>query len=233
LAKSEQFNSSQPVQVIIPAMNEEQGIAFTITEMKKYLLNPMILVVDGKSTDKTVQVAESLGAKVVMQKGAGKGDALSLGIKHIDAKTAYVIVSDADYTYPAEYIPEMIRIIEQNPKIGMVCGNRFGDKPSFAVMNDVFYFGNKLIATTHTILNGVNLDDPLTGLRVIRADVLREWCPLAKNFDIEIELNTYIGRRGLELAEVPIEYRPRIGEKKLKLKHGIIILKRILSETVR
>ncbi len=69
-------------QVLIAALNEQQGIGLTITELKCYLDAAKFLVVDGKSTDDTAKVAKSLGAQVVIQTGAGKGDALAKGIKH-------------------------------------------------------------------------------------------------------------------------------------------------------
>jgi hypothetical protein len=73
--------------------------------------------------------------------------------------------------------------------------------------------------------------DPLTGLRVIRGEILREWMPRSKGFDIEVELNHRVERKGYSITEVDIGYRPRLGEKKLKLRHGAAILKRILLES--
>jgi hypothetical protein len=115
----------------------------------------------------------------------------------------------------------------------MVCGNRFNDIHSLEAMNSVFYLGNKLISMAHGILNKINLTDPLTGLRVVRADLLRDWIPLSKDFDIEVELNSYIERCSFQTVEIPILYRERIGEKKLKMRHGRIIIQRILTEFFR
>ena len=66
---------------------------------------------------------------------------------------------------------------------------------------------------------------------MIRAEILRGWIPKSKGFDIEVELNNLVERRGFAIREVPISYRARLGEKKLKLIHGVTILKRILLET--
>jgi dolichol-phosphate hexosyltransferase len=224
---------SENIQIILAALNEEEGIAYTIAELKAYLHNPRILVIDGKSTDHTAYVAQSLGATVLFQEGTGKGDALNMGIKSIAANADYVVLSDADYTYPAEHVPEMIKIMENNPKVGMVCGNRFNSEYPLQGMKGVFHIGNKLIATAHAMLIGVDLKDPLTGLRVVRADLLKKWRPSSKAFDIEVELNSYIQSLGFETVEVSIAYRPRIGEKKLKVKHGFTILKRIATESFR
>jgi hypothetical protein len=74
------------------------------------------------------------------------------------------------------------------------------------------------------------MNDPLTGLRVIRTEILEDWAVKSKGFDIEVELNHHVERKGFAIVEVPIKYRQRIGEKKLKMRHGASILKRILTE---
>ncbi len=217
-------------QVIIAALNEEEGIGLTISELKNTLSNPRILVVDGKSTDRTVEEAKNMGANVVVQDGLGKGDALAKAVENLDLAVDYVVITDADYTYPAEYVPGMIRVLEENPDVGMVCGNRFNGYMDLKGLNGIFYLGNRLIALTHNFLNGVQLVDPLTGLRVVRAEILRDWKVKSKGFDVEVELNHHVERAGFGIAEVPIEYRERLGEKKLGVRHGTEILKRILSE---
>ncbi len=224
------FSSTQ---VIIAALNEEQGIGLTITELQASLGTPRVVVVDGNSCDRTVEVAKKCGVEILFQDGIGKGDAISKALRYTDASVEYVVFTDADYTYPAEYVPEMIKILERNPAVGMVCGNRFSGKVDEKALRSQFYFGNKLLAFAHNLLNGVSLNDPLTGLRVIRADLLREWAVKSKGFDIEVELNSFVERKGYKTVEVPICYRQRLGEKKLKIKHGVTILKRIFIETIK
>jgi dolichol-phosphate mannosyltransferase len=100
-------------------------------------------------------------------------------------------------------------------------------------MKNMFYLGNRALAFTHNMLNGVDLRDPLTGLRVVRWNILRDWIPESKGFDVEVELNHLVERKGFSIKEIEIEYRPRLGQKKLKLRHGITIFRRILSESAR
>lgn len=223
--------ASPSILVLIAALNEEDGIGLTLAELRQFLSGSQLLVVDGNSIDRTVHIAKSLGADVIYQKGKGKGDAIGYALVHIDHNFDYVVFTDADYTYPAEYIPQMIRIIEENPQVGMVCGNRFNAHLHLGAMRDVFYFGNRVIALTHNLLNGVELRDPLTGLRVIRGELIKNWQPKSAGFDIEVELNHHVERQGYSIAEIDIAYRERIGEKKLKLKDGITILKRIITES--
>ena len=225
----EHFGSTQ---VIIAALNEEQGIGLTIAELQERLFAPRVVVVDGNSVDRTVEVSKDLGVDVFLQDGVGKGNAISKALQYIDEEVQYVVITDADYTYPAEYLPAMIEILEKNPQVGMVCGNRFNGHVDTKALHSRFYVGNKLLSFAHNLLNGVTLNDPLTGLRVIRAEILKDVALKSAGFDVEVELNHLVERKRFKTVEVPIQYRQRLGEKKLKMKHGITILKRILLETI-
>jgi glycosyltransferase involved in cell wall biosynthesis len=205
----EQNSSFSSTQVIVAALNEEAGIGLTIAELKDNLDSPRILVVDGHSSDRTVEIAKNLGVDIAFQDGVGKGDAIAKALKLTNADADYVVLTDADFTYPAKHVPEMSKILEQNPDVG-----------------------NKLLAVSHNILNGITLHDPLTGLRVIRAEILKNLKLKSNGFDIEVELNSLVQKKGYKTVEVPIQYRQRLGEKKLKMKHGATIFKRIMTEMV-
>jgi dolichol-phosphate mannosyltransferase len=228
------LDKNQPlVSVVIAALNEEEGIGKTIGELQQVLQAPHLVVVDGNSVDKTIEIAKNMGADVMLQEGKGKGSAMFQGIRLLKADEHFIVFTDADYTYPATYLPEMIEVLEQNPKVGMVIGNRFKG----AINDDKnvwnpFYIGNKLLAFAQHVMNGVKLEDPLSGLRVVRGEILSSWKPKSKGFDVEAELNALVGRSGYRIVEVPIDYRSRLGVKKLKLRHGLGIMKRILSESL-
>lgn len=223
---------SRRVLVLVAALNEEEGIGYTLAELRKVLDPPAFLVIDGNSTDRTVEIAKNFGAEVLIQKGKGKGNAIAQAIMHVNSGFEYVVFIDADFTYPSEYLPKMIEILDANSDVGMVCGNRFNEHLHLGDLHNLLYFGNRLLAFTHNFLNGVELKDPLTGLRVVRWEILKGWKPKSRGFDIEVELNHQVERKGFTIVEMPIEYRPRLGEKKLKLRHGFIILKRILAESL-
>jgi len=135
-------------------------------------------------------------------------------------------------TTNAGYLPEMIQILEDNPEAGMVTGNRFNDLFELSAMKSPFFVGNRFLAFAQRFLNGVSLKDPLTGLRVVRWRILNDWIPRSKGFDIEAEINHRVERQGYKVVEIPIDYRDRLGEKKLKLRHGFTILKRIIAESL-
>jgi glycosyltransferase involved in cell wall biosynthesis len=228
-----EHNSIEDTLVIVATLNEEAGLGPTLAEVNDTLNNPFCLVVDGRSTDRTIEIAQDLGAETLLQKGLGKGDAIATALSHTKGlNVKYVAFIDADFTYPAKYLSKMIKILEEKPEIGMVGGNRLNKELKMDVMPNVFHIGNKFLSFTHGLLNRVNMDDPLTGLRVVRKEIVSNWKPKSKGFDIEVELNRLVEKSGYTIAEIPIEYRARLGEKKLSPRHGFTIFKRILTETI-
>ncbi|MGD0994184.1 MAG: glycosyltransferase family 2 protein [Candidatus Bathyarchaeia archaeon] len=222
------------VSVVIATLNEEEGIGPTLGELQKVLNNPYLVVVDGNSVDKTIEIAKNMGADVLLQEGKGKGNAMFQGYRTISSKVPFIVFTDADYTYPAEYVPKMIEILEQNQEVGMVIGNRFkGQFNNSKSLTNPFYLGNRLLALAQSVMNGVKLDDPLSGLRVVRSEIIEGWKPKSKGFDVEAEMNSIVERRGYRIVEIPIHYRIRLGEKKLKLRHGLRIMIRIIAESLK
>ena len=113
--------------VIIATLNEEQGIGPTLAELTSVLRDARFVIVDGNSRDATVEIAKKFGAEILTEQGLGKGNAIAEGLAHINDDPKYIIFIDADFTYPAGYIHSMIKILNENPKVGMVTGNRFAD----------------------------------------------------------------------------------------------------------
>jgi len=216
--------------VLIAAVNEEEGIGPTLRDLRKYLSGSSFLVVDGFSKDKTAKIASKLGAQVVYRERKGKGDAIAYAIASITGDYDYVVLIDADYTYPAEFIPQMIKVMREEQSVGMVCGNRFNPNFQTVWKNSMFYRGNMILGYTHNLLNGVVMRDPLSGLRVVRWSILRKWKPKSKGFDIEVEMNHHVERQGYGISELDIPYRRRLGEKKLKARDGFKILRRMIAE---
>ena len=222
------------VSVVIATLNEEEGIGPTIDELQRVLSDPYLVIVDGNSVDRTIEIAKNMGADVLLQEGTGKGNAMFQGYQNLGSKAPFIVFTDADFTYPAEYVPRMVKILEENPDVGMVIGNRFkGDHNHSKSVTNPFYLGNKMLAFAQLLLNGVKLGDPLSGLRIVRSDILDGWKPKSKGFDVEAEMNAIVGRSGYKIVEIPIDYRVRLGVKKLKLRHGLMIMKRILAESIK
>jgi len=110
----------------------------------------------------------------------------------------------------------------------MVLGDRFSKTYEKESDRNQFYVGNRILGFAQRIINGVKLNDPYTGLRLIRFELLKGWKPRSSGFDIEAELNHRIDRLGYKIVELPIKYRKRLGKKKLSFRHGLKILRRIV-----
>lgn len=203
------------VTVVIPTLNEAEGIRSVIEEIKEIGIKN-ILVVDGGSTDGTVEIAESAGAVVVRQLGRGKADAVKTALSLV--KTPYVVFIDGDYTYPARYIPEIVSKLKEG--YDEVIGARRLIEPG--AITPVFAFGNRVLTTWFNLLFGTKLTDVLSGLYALRRDSATNLSFTSRGFSIEVEIAAHMASLG-EVTEVPISYRRRRGRKKLKARHGFHI----------
>lgn len=226
---------SRDVVVIIPAYREASGIRAVVEEVRQSI-NPVVLVINRPSDDSTGEEARRIGAVVVNQAGAGKGDAIRIGFDYVRENypnARYIGLVDADCTYPAYPFVAMRRILDARPWVGMVVGQR-ENLENNGLKSDAFAVGNHLLGGVHRALNRVALTDPLSGLRLFRAAAVRDWSPCSRGFDIECELNVHVGTdHGLGIEEIPIPYRSRVGEKKLRFRDGARILARMVALALR
>lgn len=208
--------------VVLPTKNEEKSIEYMIKKIRRLKLP--LFVVDENSTDKTLSIAKKLKVPVYQRDGSGKGYGVRKAVE-ISAKEGYDIIAliDCDKTYPPEYIPTMLRYI---PRYDMVVGSR--------KMKHVIFL-HRLPNIVHTeainLLYGSNLKDINSGLRVFKINKLKDLD--AKGFDIEAQITTRALKRKLKIKEVPIEYKKRVGQSKIRIKDGFIILSRIIKERFR
>ena len=220
--------------MIVPAYNEASGVGRVIEDLRRNFTKNILVVVrssaDGKG-DGTEMMARNGGAEVINQVGHGKGDAINLALRYISERyptIRFIGMIDADCTYSSTELGAMRTYMLSNPSIGMVVGVRRNFRNNGAV-SIIFAAGNRLLAGIHQRLNSISLADPLSGLRLINFDAIRNWSPQAKGFDVEVELNHYVASvKKMEIAEVPVEYRERVGDKKLGVLHGVQILARMI-----
>ncbi len=208
--------------IIIPAKNEEKAIGKVIDEIiETGIKRENIIVVDGHSTDNTRRVASEKGVKVIEQSGTGKANAVEEGLR-IMKDFKYNVIIDADYTYPAKHIPQIVRELE-NKQLDEVIGARTFGKDNIPRINR---FGNWALTKIFNILFGTNLTDVCSGLYGIRTRTLLDDSPFpveTHGFSIEAEIAAKIASSTGRIAEIPIGYRKRIGEAKLKVGDGVKI----------
>jgi glycosyltransferase involved in cell wall biosynthesis len=222
--------------IVIPALNEEQGIETTIRAIPRQDLETMgyavqILVADNGSTDRTADLARQAGADIVLESRRGYGRALKTGFN--SAIGDVVITADADATYPLESIPLLVGTLA-NEQLDFLTTNRFArlDQGAMSRQNLV---GNTILTLAARLLFGLNIRDVESGMWVFRKDILDKlqlhsdsW-PLSH--EIKIEACCYAKCRW---KEVPIRYRARTGQTKLlnSWKVGLIDLLHMAKKRV-
>jgi len=216
--------------VIIPTLNEEEGVELVIKELVEAGVDKKnILVVDGGSTDKTVEKAEGMGVKVIMQRGRGKANAVLEGLEEAYRRGyKYACVIDADYTYPAKAIPFMKEKMERE-KLDEVIGARARGRENIPLMNRL---GNRLLTWLFNTLFGTRLTDLCSGLYMVRLDALFRENPKpieTSGFSVEADIAAKIASATGRVGEVPIEYRRRMGRAKLRVLDGLRIAVSIIK----
>ena len=205
--------------ILIPTLNEEATIGEVIEGFLRQGYHN-ILVIDGNSTDRTREIAERMGAKVVIQTGKGKGQAISEAFSIIDSPV--VVIVDGDGTY----LPEEVNILLEPIRRGYadhVIGNRFAnfEEGAFTKLNLI---GNKIINFMFRVAYGVELHDILSGYRALTKELYKSVRLEKPGFEVETELTVETIAKGFRIVEVPITYRKRGGKTKLNpFKDGLRI----------
>jgi dolichol-phosphate hexosyltransferase len=221
--------------IILPALNEEESIGKVIDEIPRGEINRRgyqhrVIVVDNGSIDKTGDISRGKGAEVILEPLRGKGRALRAAFKRCSGDFIFII--DADYTYPATHIPEMLEKLENGSDV--VMGSRLKGQMNRGAMSKLNQMGNRLLALMTNILYGTNISDPCTGCWGMKGEVVNGLELDAVGFEIEVDMLAQIARDGHRITEIPIEYRRRETPPKLRsLRDGFRIGKMLLRKRFR
>jgi len=221
------------VGIVIPARNEEKNIAGVLARLKKLGYHD-ILVIDGKSNDRTIEISRKFGAKVVLQNGNGKGDAVRQVFNNGYLDVDVVVLMDADGSMPPDEIPRLVERIDS--KVDVVKGSRFVKGGYTYDMSFIRRFGNWVFLSLVNIFWLTHYTDICYGFAAFTKRSIAKMAPELKssNFEIETEIFIKTKKLGLKVEEVPsTELRRRGGKSNLSIiRDGSRILKTIFGELI-
>jgi glycosyltransferase involved in cell wall biosynthesis len=204
------------VSVVMPSKNEEEAIGRCIDEVKKVFNENHIdgeIIVADSSTDKTAEIARSLGANVITPSKMGYGNAYLEGLPA--AKGEYIVIADADNTYDLSEIPRFIEPLMKG-EAGFVIGNRLGGEIKKGAMSWLHrYIGNPILTKILNLLFKTNISDAHCGMRAFTREAYEEINLKAGGMEFASEMIMEAARKNLKIQEVPITYYPRSGTSKL------------------
>ena len=201
------------VSIIIPTLNEEGSLGATLDEIPRDFTDRLeLMIVDGLSTDRTVEVAKRRGARVVMERRKGYGRAYRTGF--LKARGEIIVTLDGDTTYPASDIPELVRKLVEEDMDFITCDRLSRLRPG--VMGRTHRFGNWVLAKATNVFFGMRIKDSQSGMWAFRRSILDRLVLTSDGmpFSEELKIEAFNDPR-TRAMEVPIDYRTRGGEKKL------------------
>ncbi len=200
------------VSIIIPTLNEEESIGPTIDQIPKDFANMEILIVDGLSKDKTVEICQNKSCRIIMEKRKGYGRAYKTGFKA--ARGDIICTLDGDTTYPAELFPELVQQLIDEDLDFITCDRL--TKAEKGAMSPSHKVGNWGLKVWTNILFKTKLIDSQSGMWIFKKEALKkikltsDGMPLSEEIKIEMFTNPDIRAK-----EVSVPYYPRIGDIKL------------------
>ncbi len=200
----------QKIAVIIPCLNEEQGVERVLRAMPEFV--DEVIVVDNNSTDRTSEVAAALGAKVIREEVRGYGRSYKRGFA--SATGDIIITLDGDHSYPVDAISYLIEAF-LHLEVDFLNASRFPVR-DLRAMSFKHKLGNLVLSLAMSLLFFRWVRDSQSGMWVLRRSVLGrmrlESDGMAFSEEIKIEA---IRNPGLRFGEISIQYSSRLGEKKL------------------
>jgi glycosyltransferase involved in cell wall biosynthesis len=219
--------------VVIPAYNEENGIAEIASRvlsvgpaLQKVGVDQLeLLVVDDGSRDRTAEVAQSIPGVTLIRHPKNKGYGAALKTGFSKASGELIGFLDADGTYPPEYFPQLCQVAFNGADL--VIGSRMAGEASqmpFTRRVGNFFFANLL-----TLLSRQKVTDSASGMRVFKREILRKIYPLPDGLNLTPVMSTRAVHEGINIKEFPIPYSERVGRSKLSvIRDGRIFMQSML-----
>ena len=203
--------------MMVPTLNEEKGISKVLKDVPKDI---DVLVVDGGSTDETVEVAKQYRVMVISQKfGRGKGYGVRTGMDFfLSSKYDVLCIIDGDGSYSSEELPKMVEAMKDE-KAEVVLGSRVRGKREKGAMPPFTIFSNVIVSLFLGLRFLRFFTDGQTGYWVFSRKAVETLYPRlkARGFEIEMEIFMLTLDVGLKCIEVPVGLKKRLGKTKFRL----------------
>jgi glycosyltransferase involved in cell wall biosynthesis len=219
--------------IVIPAYNEENGIAEIVLRvlsiepaLRKVGVDRLeLLIVDDGSKDRTAEVAGSISGVNLIRHAQNKGYGAALKTGFSRANGELIGFLDADGTYPPEYFPQLCQAALNGTDL--VIGSRMaGEVSRMPVTRRV---GNFFFAALLTLLSHQKVTDSASGMRVFKREILEHIYPLPDGLNLTPVMSTRAVHEGVKIEEIPIPYSERVGRSKLSvLRDGRIFMQSML-----
>lgn len=201
-------------------MNEEESIERMMGEIRRVAPDAKILCVDSSTKDRTPEIAARLGARVLRQvPPRGHGPAMELLMYTAASQSDLLIYLDCDFTYPADYIPVLRRLVEEEG-IDVVNCARTRSRP--AAMPLPNYMANRTFAAMAHAMHGIPTSDVHSGMRAYRSSVIRAFDFDGEGDALPIDTLLFPAKCGYRVIEMPIDYNERVGQSKLRKLAGTV-----------
>lgn len=207
--------------VVIPAYNEENGIAKIVERvlaMRSSLYEQGVtgfelIVVDDGSVDRTAQIVEQYAEVRLVRHGFNRGYGAALKTGLAAARSEMVAFLDADGTYPPEYFPRLCAMVMGG--VDLAIGSRMSGAESEMPLSR--RMGNWFFANLISFYSNVRVRDCASGMRVFRRDALMRLYPLPDGLNFTPIMSLRAIHEGLKVEETPIPYHERVGRSKLSV----------------
>jgi glycosyltransferase involved in cell wall biosynthesis len=191
--------------ILLPCYNEEATIGAVIDDARAACPEAEIVVFDNNSTDRSAAIAAEKSVRVVRVSRQGKGNVVRAMLKKVEAEV-YVMV-DADATYPADRIPDLIKPVLDGTS-DMVVGARLSS-PEAGAFRRFHHTGNVILCKAISLIWGARLTDVLSGYRAFTSEVARILPVVSSGFEVETEMTVQALFYNMSISEIDIEYRAR------------------------
>lgn len=209
------------VSVVIPTLNEAGNILETLTTIEKELAYPKeIIVVDGDSTDGTIEIVKDTNCRLIIEPRRGYGIALKTGMKN--AKGDIVVMVDGDGTYEVRHINLLLDTLIKNDAEMCLATRMYDPNKAMGLVN---FLANKIMTFCFNMLFMQFLSDTQSGFRAISRSAIEKVELTEEDMSFATEMLVKFAKEGFKMVEVPSVYKSRkYGKTKLrKIKSGVEI----------